>query len=80
GSERDRASHLGHDHRKTTLNGQPHGSAGNGTSHDSGRGGPGTGQRTQANQTPYQHRRRDHKKQHSLPSNEKTTTGRDPIP
>ena len=61
------------------MNGQPHGSAGNGTSHDSGRGGPGTGQRTQANQTPYQHRR-DHKKQRSLPSNEKTTTGRDPIP
>ena len=61
------------------MNGQPHGSAGNGTSHttDSGRGGPGTGQRTQANQTPYQHRR-DHKKQRSLPSNEKTTTGRDP--
>ena len=54
--------------------------AGNGTSHDSGRGGPGTGQRTQANQTPYQHRHRDHKKQYSLPSNEKTTTGRDPIP
>ena len=25
-------------------------------------------------------RRRDHKKQRSLPSNEKTTTGRDPIP
>ena len=52
------------------------------TSHttDSGRGGPGTGQRTQANQTPYQYRRRDHKKQRSLPSNEKTTTGRDPIP
>ena len=49
------------------------------TSHDSGRGGPGTGQRTQANQTPYQYRR-DHKKQRSLPSNEKTTTGRDPIP
>ena len=64
------------------MNGQPHGSAGNGTSHtaDSGRGGPGTGQRTQANQTPYQYRRRDHKKQRSLPSNEKTTTGRDPIP
>ena len=52
--------------------------AGNGTNHDSGRGGPGTGQRTRANQTPYQYRRRDHKKQRSLPSNEKTTTGRDP--
>ena len=50
------------------------------TSHDSGRGGPGTGQRTQANQTPYQYRHCDHKKQRSLPSNEKTTTGRDPIP
>ena len=48
--------------------------------HDSDRGGPGTGQRTQANQTPYQYRRRDHKKQRSLPSNETTTTGRDPIP
>ena len=50
------------------------------TSHttDSGRGGPGTGQRTQANQTPYQYRHCDHKKQRSLPSNEKTTTGRDP--
>ena len=56
----------------------PTGSAGNGTNHDSDRGGPGTGQRTQANQTPYQYRRRDHKKQRSLPSNEKTTTGRDP--
>ena len=52
--------------------------AGNGTNHDSGRGGPGTGQRTRANQTPYQHRHCDHKKQRSLPSNEKTTTGRDP--
>ena len=59
-----------------------HRTGGTETSHttDSGRGGPGTGQRTQANQTPYQYRHRDHKKQRSLPSNEKTTTGRDPTP
>ena len=37
---------------------------------DSDRGGPGTGQRTQA-KTLHRYRHRDHKKQHSLPSNEK---------
>ena len=38
--------------------------------HDSDRGGPGTGQRTRA-KTLHRYRFRDHKKQHSLPSNEK---------
>ena len=38
--------------------------------HDSDRGGPGTGQRTQA-KTLHRYRLRDHKKQHSLPSNER---------
>ena len=33
---------------KPIQDGQPYGSAGNGTDHDSDRGGPGTGQRTQA--------------------------------
>ena len=37
--------------------------------HDSDRGGPGTGQRTQAKR--FDLSSRDHKKQHSLPSNEK---------
>ena len=38
--------------------------------HDSDRGGPGTGQRTQA-KTLHRYRHRDHKKQCSLPSNER---------
>ena len=38
--------------------------------HDSDRGGPGTGQRTQA-KTLHRYRFRDHKKQCSLPSNER---------
>ena len=38
--------------------------------HDSDRGGPGTGQRTQA-KTLHRYRHRDHKKQRSLPSNER---------
>ena len=38
--------------------------------HDSDRGGPGTGQRTQA-KTLHRYRFRDHKKQRSLPSNER---------
>ena len=38
--------------------------------HDSDRGGPGTGQRTQA-KTLHRYRLRDHKKQRSLPSNER---------
>ena len=38
--------------------------------HDSDRGGPGTGQRTRA-KTLHRYRFRDHKKQHSLPSNER---------
>ena len=45
------------------------GSAGNGTNHDSDRGGPGTGQRTRTKR--FDLSSRDHKKQHSLPSNEK---------
>ena len=47
----------------------PTGSAGNGTNHDSDRGGPGTGQRTRTKR--FDLSSRDHKKQHSLPSNEK---------
>ena len=42
---------------------------GNGTNHDSDRGGPGTGQRTRTKR--FDLSSRDHKKQHSLPSNEK---------
>ena len=38
--------------------------------HDSDRGGPGTGQRTRA-KTLHRYRHRDHKKQRSLPSNER---------
>ena len=38
--------------------------------HDSDRGGPGTGQRTRT-KTLHRYRLRDHKKQHSLPSNER---------
>lgn len=38
--------------------------------HDSDRGGPGTGQRTRT-KTLHRYRHRDHKKQHSLPSNER---------
>ena len=38
--------------------------------HDSDRGGPGTGQRTRT-KTLHRYRFRDHKKQHSLPSNER---------
>ena len=49
-----------------------HRTGGTETSHttDSDRGGPGTGQRTQA-KTLHRYRFRDHKKQHSLPSNER---------
>ena len=49
-----------------------HRTGGTETSHttDSDRGGPGTGQRTRA-KTLHRYRHRDHKKQHSLPSNEK---------
>ena len=54
--------------------------AGNGTSHttDSDRGGPGTGQRTQATKRLTSIVLVTTRKQCSLPSNEKTTTGRDP--
>ena len=59
-----RASHLGHDHRKTNTTANPPGDRpANGTSHttDSDRGGPGTGQRTRT-KTLHRYRHRDHKK------------------
>ena len=73
-SERDRASHLGHDHRKTNITANPDGPAGRtGTMpHDRFRSWRSGNRTTDAsNQTLHRYRLRDHKKQCSLPSNER---------